>query len=128
MRDVLATRPVSHSNPERSVLSRLSSEAGKTVFSVPVRAARFLKAEILYFRRERTFSDLSYFVSQPSLQEAHRPQSNTRGRQVHRVLEKDSVLNTPAASCHHRLAAQEHDQCLIISIFLIFILHSRYIN
>lgn len=87
MRDVLAMCPVSHSNPERSVLSCLSSEAGKTVFSVPVRAAQFLKAEILYFRRERTFSN-QLLVSQ----EAHRPQLDTRGRQVHRVLEKDSVL------------------------------------
>lgn len=111
------------------MLSCLSSEAGKTVFSVPVRAAQFLKAEILYFRRERTFSN-QLLVSQPSLQEAHRPQLDTRGRQVHRVLEKDSVLYISAASCQHRLAAQEHDQCLIISIFffLIFILHSRYIN
>lgn len=61
-------------------------------------------------------SQISY-LSELSIREAHRPQFNTRGRQVHCVLEKDSVLYMSASSCQHRLAAQERDQCLTISIF-----------
>lgn len=85
--------------------------------------------EMSDFRKGGTFPN--QLLSELSIQEAHRPQFNTRGCQVHCVLERIQSCINIWMIMPDSLAAQEYIECLTLFLFLFFLetfSHSRYIK